>query len=51
MKSTYSEAFVEQARVKVLSRGDRTIRSIADELKYESLHIKELDEKGIGRKT
>ena len=29
MKSTYSEAFVEQARVKVLSRGDRTIRETA----------------------
>ena len=32
MKSTYTEAFVEQARVKVFSRGDRTIRSVADDL-------------------
>ena len=32
MKSTYSEAFVEQARVKLLSRGDRTIRSVAEDL-------------------
>ena len=32
MKSTYSEAFVEQALVKLLSRGDRTIRSVAEDL-------------------
>ena len=32
MESTYGEAFVEQARVKVLSRGDRNSRSVADEL-------------------
>ena len=32
MKSTYTEAFVEQARVKLFSRGDRTIRSVAEDL-------------------
>ena len=32
MQSTYSEAFVEQALVKLLSRGDRTIRSVAEDL-------------------
>ena len=32
MKSTYTEAFVEQALVKLFSRGDRTIRSVADDL-------------------
>lgn len=32
MKSTYSEAFVEQALVKIFSRGSRTIRSVADDL-------------------
>jgi hypothetical protein len=32
LKSKYSEAFVEQALVKVFSRGDRTVRSVADEL-------------------
>ena len=32
MKSTYTEAFVEQALVKLLSRGDRTIRSVAEDL-------------------
>lgn len=40
MKSAYSEAFVEQARVKVLSRGDRTIRSIADELNMNHYTLK-----------
>ena len=32
MKSTYSEAFVEQALVKIFSRGSRTVRSVADDL-------------------
>lgn len=32
MKSTYSEAFVEQALVKIFSRGNRTVRSVADDL-------------------
>ena len=32
MKSTYTEAFVEHALVKLFSRGDRTIRSVADDL-------------------
>ena len=32
MKSTYTEAFVEQALVKLFSRGDRTIRSVAEDL-------------------
>jgi hypothetical protein len=32
VKSKYSEAFVEQALVKVFSRGSRTVRSVADEL-------------------
>ena len=39
MNASYSKAFVEQALVKVLSRGDRTVRSVADELnmKYHTL--------------
>ena len=39
MKSKYSEAFVEQALVKVFSRGERTVRSVAEELNvnYHSL--------------
>ena len=32
MKITYSEAFIEQALVKVFSRRDRTIRSVAEDL-------------------
>lgn len=32
MKSTYSDAFVEQALVKIFSRVSRTIRSVADDL-------------------
>ena len=51
MKSTYTEAFVEQALVKLLSRGDRTIRSVAEDLNVESPYIKELDEKSISRKA
>lgn len=32
MKSKYSEAFIEQALIKVYSRGDRTVRSVAEEM-------------------
>lgn len=32
MKSKYSEAFIEQALVKIYSRGDRTVRSVAEEM-------------------
>ncbi len=32
MKTTYSEAFIEQALVKIFSRGGRTVRSVAEEL-------------------
>jgi transposase-like protein len=32
MTTTHSEAFIEQALVKVFSRGDRTIKAIADDL-------------------
>ena len=48
MKSTYTEAFVEQARVKVLSRGDRTIRSIADELNMNHYTLKNWMKKVLG---
>ena len=39
MNASYSKAFVEQALVKVLSRGDRPVRLVADELnmKYHTL--------------
>jgi transposase-like protein len=32
VKSTYSEVFIEQAVVKLLSRGKRTVRSVAQDL-------------------
>lgn len=32
MKATYSKAFIEQALVKLFSRGDRTVKSVAEEL-------------------
>ena len=32
MGSTYSQGFIEQALVKVYSRGDRTVKSVAEEL-------------------
>ena len=32
MKSKYSEAFIEQVLVKVYFRGDRTVRSVAEEM-------------------
>ena len=39
MKSKYSEAFIEQALVKLYSRGDRTVQSVAEELniKYHTV--------------
>ena len=38
--ATYSPAFKEQALVKVLSRGSRTIRSVADELNVNVYTLK-----------
>ena len=38
--STYSAAFKEQALRKVLSRGERTIQSVADELKVNVFTLK-----------
>jgi len=40
MNLTYSSTFKEQALVKVYSRGDRTIQSIADELNMKILTLK-----------
>lgn len=37
MKATYTEAFIEQALVKVFSRGQRTIKEVAAEL-HINLH-------------
>ena len=40
MKSKYSEAFIEQALVKVYSRGDRTVRSVAEEMRVSFHTVK-----------
>ena len=40
LNPTYSSAFKEQAMSKVFSRGDRTVRSIADELNVNVYTIK-----------
>ena len=40
MKPTYSAAFIEQALVKVYSRGTRTVRSVADELNINYYTLK-----------
>ena len=32
MKQNYSEAFIEQAVIKLLSRGNRTVREVAQDL-------------------
>ena len=40
MGSRYSEAFIEQALTKVYSRGDRTIKSVAEELNVNCYTVK-----------
>lgn len=40
MKARYSAAFIEQAMFKILTRGERTIQSIADELNVNLYTIK-----------
>ena len=40
MKLTYSESFIEQALVKVYSRGKRTIQSVAEELNINQYTVK-----------
>ena len=40
MKSRYSEAFIEQALIKVYSRGDRTVQSVAEELNINRFTLK-----------
>ena len=47
MKRQYSDAFVEQAVVRAVSRGGRSIRSVADELNVEYETLK----KWLQRKT
>lgn len=52
MKTTYSEGFIEQALVKVFSRGKRTIGSIAEELNINPHTLKNwLDKKSMEKRT
>ena len=53
MNSTYAEGFMEQALVKVFSRGKRTVRSVAEDLNvnYHTLKnwmkSKSVDKRGV----
>lgn len=50
MKTTYSEAFIEQALVKVFSRGDRTVRSVAEDLNISFHTLKNwIKRKSVGK--
>jgi len=40
MEKRYSEAFIEQALIKVYSRGERTIQSVAEELNVNCHTVK-----------
>ena len=40
MASRYTEAFIEQALIKVYSPGDRTIKSVAEELNVNCHTVK-----------
>jgi len=47
----YSEAFIEQALVKVYSRGERTVRSVADELNINCHTIKNWMKRKVASKV
>jgi transposase-like protein len=47
----YSEAFIEQALVKVYSRGERTIRSVADELNINCHTVKNWMKRKVASKV
>ena len=52
MKITYSEAFIEQSLVKVFSRGDRTIRSVAEDLNVGFFTLKNwMKRKSVGKRS
>ncbi len=49
MKSKYSEAFIEQALTKIYSRGDRTVRSVAEEMNVSFHTVKNwMKRKAVG---
>ena len=51
MKTNYSEAFVEQAVIKLLSRGKRTIRAVALELNVNYHTARNWTKKGAANKA
>lgn len=51
VNALYSAAFKEQAMSKVLSRGDRTIRSVADELNLSVFTLKNWMKSKLGREV
>lgn len=51
MKSKYSEAFIEQALVKVYSRNDCTIQSVADELNVSLYRLKDWMKKAVKNRS
>jgi len=52
VKSKYSEAFIEQALVKVYSRGDRTVRSVAEDMNVSFHTVKNwMKRKVVGKQS
>jgi transposase-like protein len=50
VKSKYSEAFIEQALIKVYSRGDRTVRSVAEDMNVSFHTVKNwMKKKVVGK--
>lgn len=50
MKSKYSEAFIEQALVKLFSRGGRTVQSVAEDLNVNYHTVKNwMKRKAVGK--
>lgn len=51
MKTNYSDAFIEQAVIKLLSRGERTVRSVAQDINVNYHTAKNWIKKGMANKA
>ena len=51
MKTNYSDAFIEQAVIKLLSRGERTVRSVAQDINVNHHTAKNWIKKGMANKA
>lgn len=51
MKTNYSDAFIEQAVIKLLSRGEHTVRSVAQDLNVNYHTAKNWIKKGMANKA